>query len=135
MRLRDWRSRLSAWIAGNARRPFRPGEHDCVTFAAGARLAVRGEDLLAPWAGRYRTVEEGFQLAREAGFADPFEGVVQGLAEVPVAQAMIGDLALVEDGTGALAMGVVAGETIVCLGPRGALAHVPLTTARRVWRQ
>lgn len=135
MRRHDWRSRLHALIAASAHRPFRPGEHDCVIFAAAARLAVRGEDLMSPWTGRYRTVEEGFELARKAGFSDPFEGVVQGLDEVVPARALVGDLALIDDGTGAMAMGVVAGETIVCLGPRGGLAHVPLTAGQRVWRQ
>lgn len=130
----EWRSRLAAHLAAHARIAFRPGQHDCVLFAAGARLAVRGEDLITAFKGRYTTIEEGFALAVEAGFADPFEGVVAGLEEIPPAFAQVGDLALLEGTDGLPAMGIVQGAMIACLHPRGA-GLVPITEARRVWRQ
>lgn len=129
-----WRARLAAHLAAHARVAYRPGVHDCVLFAGGARLAVRGEDLLGPYLGRYATIEEGFALAAEAGFEDPFQAIVQGLDELPPAFGQVGDLALLGGADGLPAMGVVQGEMIAVLTPRGA-GLVPLTDARRVWRQ
>ena len=134
MRHPDWRQRLADHLAAHARAAYRPGETDCILFAGGARRAVRGEDLTGPYASRYATIEEGFALAREAGFDSPFDAIVSGLDEVPVAFAQVGDLACLEDAGGQPAMGVVIGETIACLTPRG-IGHVALTAARRVWRQ
>lgn len=133
-RVPDWRARLAAHLAAHARVAYRPGVHDCVLFAGGARLAVRGEDLIGPYVGRYATIEEGFALAVEAGFEDPFQAIVQGLEEVPAAFGQVGDLALLDGADGLPAMGVIQGEMNAVLTPRG-LGFVPLTEARRVWRQ
>lgn len=134
MRHPDWRNRLAQYLADTVRTPYRPGQFDCIIFAAGVRLAVRGEDLMAPFRGRYGSIEEGFALAAEAGFADPFEGVVQGLEEIAPAFAQVGDLALLDGADGLAAMGVVQGWMIACLHPRGA-GLVAITEAKRVWRQ
>ncbi len=133
-RLPDWRARLSTHIAGHSRVAYRPGSHDCILFAGGARAAVRGEDLTGPYMGRYTTLEEGFELLHSLGFADHVEAITQGLEEIPVAFAQVGDLVELEGEDGLAAMGVVGGEHIYALLPRGA-GIVPLTSARRAWRQ
>lgn len=134
MRLPDWRERLLDLMNRTSRQAYRPGVHDCVLFAAAARLAVRGEDLLAAIDGRYSSIEEGYALAAEAGFDTPFEGVVNGLEEIPPAYAQVGDLAMLDGVDGNPAMGVVQGEAIYTVGPRG-IDLVPLTAAKRAWRQ
>ena len=114
--------------------PYRPGQHDCILFAGGARAAVRGEDLTGHYMGRYRTLEEGFELLRELGHPGHVEAITAGLEEIPVAYAQPGDLVELEGEDGIAAMGVVGGEHIYALLPRGA-GIVPLTSARRAWRQ
>ena len=43
-RLRDWRTRLAAYLAAGRAKPFAYGEHDCARFAAGAVEAVTGDN-------------------------------------------------------------------------------------------
>ncbi len=133
MRLSDWRTRLAAHIAAHARLPFRPGSHDCALFASGGRAALTGTDVLAPVRGCYSTLEEGFELAARHGYASPFDAVVDGLEEIPPAYAQVGDLALLEGDDGHPAMGIVQGELVCVLHPRG-VAMLPLTDVRRAWR-
>ncbi|NTT88274.1 DUF6950 family protein [Tabrizicola fusiformis] len=133
MRLPDWRSRLADYVAATARAPYRPGRHDCILFAAGGRAALTGVDVMADWRGRYTTVQEGLELALQHGCTDPWAHVVSGLEEVPVAYGAVGDIALLDGADGLPAMGIIQGEMIYTVHPRGA-ALVPLTEARRVWR-
>lgn len=134
MRRSDWRRRQSAHIAAHAGLAYRPGRHDCILFAGGARNAVRGEDLTSRYLGAYQTLEEGFELLRGLGFDDHIAAITQGLEEIPVAYAQPGDLVELDAGYGLAAMGVVGGGHIYALTPRGA-GVVPLTSARRAWRQ
>ena len=129
-----WKARLAAHIAAHARTAYRPGQHDCILFAGGARAAVRGEDLAGPFVGRYSTLEDGFKLLESLGYDDHVAAITSGLEEIPVAYAAEGDLVELEGIDGIAAMGVVAGEHIYALTPRGA-GVVPLTSAKRAWRQ
>lgn len=129
----DWRSRLTAYLVETGNRRFRPGQHDCVLWAAGAREAVTGDDPMRDWRGRYSTIEEGLQLALQHGCSEPWLQVVAGLDEVPPAYGQVGDLALLDGADGLPALGVVQGAGIYVLHPRG-VGLVPLTEARRVWR-
>lgn len=132
-RLTDWRPRLQAWLSATAGLPYRPGTHDCILFAGGARGAMTGSDPMAGWAGRYATIEEGLALARAHGCDDPFAHVVAGLEEVPVAYAQVGDIAALEGVDGRPGLGVVIGERIATVGLRGR-ELAPLMSALRVWR-
>lgn len=134
-RLPDWRTRLLTFLAWTADKPFRPGQHDCILFAGGARAAVSGTNPMAGWKGRYSSIEGGLALARSHGCDDPFAYVVDGLEEIHPSLARAGDLALIfEPGSSVPAMGVVQGGWIYVLGLRG---HnlVPLLQADRAWRQ
>ena len=47
-RLEDWPERLAAYVDAHRDTPFRWGQNDCATFAAGAvevRSVVRGADV------------------------------------------------------------------------------------------
>lgn len=133
MRRPDWRECLVRYLAASARRSLRPGQHDCVIWAAGAREAMTGEDLTSAVRGAYNTIQEGLELARSMGWPEPWMAVVSGLEEVPPAFAQVGDIALLDGDDGLPAMGVVQGALIYVLGLRGTNL-VPMTSARRVWR-
>jgi hypothetical protein len=132
-RLPDWRTRLAAHIAAHARVAFRPGVHDCRLFAAGGREAMTGVDVAARFRGCYSTVEQGVKLARSHGYSDDLAPVVEGLEEIAPIYAQVGDLAALDGLDGIDAMGIVQGEMIHVLHPRGA-GLVPLTDAKRAWR-
>ncbi len=132
-RLPNWRPKLATYLRETAHLPFRPGRHDCVLWASGARNAMTGHDPMAEWRGQYRTIEEGLQLAQRHGCAEPWLQVVSGLDDVAPSYAQIGDLALLDGEDGLPALGIVQGAAIYVLHPRG-VGTVPLIRAKRVWR-
>jgi hypothetical protein len=117
-RVPDWRPRLVAWLAEVARKPFRPGEHDCALFAAGAIATMTGTDPAAKYRGRYTTVPGGLRILRRDGFADHVALVTGLLEEIPPLMAQVGDLAVVPTPEGP-ALGVVAGAEVLVLRPEG----------------
>lgn len=129
----DWLVRLKDYVTSAARIPYRPGTHDCILFAAGARAAMTGVDVMAPYKGRYSTLEEGLALARSLGHEAPWLSIVADLVEAAPSKAQVGDIVLLDDEDGIPAMGVVQGESIYVLHRRG-LGLVPLLSARRAWR-
>lgn len=111
LRTGDWEQALAAYFAACERKPYAWGEHDCVLFAAGAVLAVTGEDPAAAIRGRYRSKAGAARLLRELG-AGTLEATLDSLfPERPVAFARRGDLAL-HDG----AIGVVSGRFALFVG-------------------
>ncbi|WP_291732406.1 hypothetical protein [Leisingera sp. F5] len=118
-RLPDWRPRLAAYVARVARLPFRPGQHDCALFAAGAVEAMTGADLAAPWRNTYRRLSEGQAALQASGFEDHLALAASLFPEVPAALAQAGDLAVFpSDGRGA-ALGIVQGAAAYVLRPEG----------------
>ncbi len=132
-RLPDWNSRLVDYLSSVARMPWRPGSHDCVTFASGWREAITGVDLLGDHRGSYRSLEQGFAMLHARGWADHVEAVTQGLVECRPELARIGDLVVVPNEVMHLAMAGCGGAAVHVLTPRG-LGVAPLTAAVRAWR-
>lgn len=128
-RLPDWRARLRTYVETSARQPFRPGRHDCALFAAGAVEAITGVDPAEGFRGAYRTLEDGFALIRDAGFADHIDMVARSFVEVPPIMAQVGDLAVVEED----ALGVVQGPMVYVLRLDG-IGLVSLAVAKRAFR-
>lgn len=128
MRLYNWESRLSAYVASISQRGFAWGEHDCALFAAGGVEAVTGADPARSWRGAYASATGGLRLLRQAGFGDHVACAAALYPAIPMAVALPGDLAVLpaEDGVGAL--GIVQGEMIYVLRPDG-LGLVPLSAA------
>ena len=77
--------------------------------------------------------EEKAELARAHGCDDPFAHVVDGLSEIPVAYAAVGDLVEMQGIDGLPALGIVMGEMVATVGLRGR-ELAPLTSARKAWR-
>ncbi len=127
----DWRSRLAVYIARVQHQSFRPGQHDCALFAAGAVEAMTGVDLAEGMRG-YSTIEQGQEFLRRHGFADHVDVAARRLPEVPPIMAQVGDVAAVSE-NGSAALGVVQGPMIYVLRLDG-LGLVPLTSAERAFR-
>ncbi|WP_375569900.1 hypothetical protein ABWH93_17545 [Seohaeicola saemankumensis] len=124
----DRLSLLIAYAAEAGARPFRPGRHDCALFAAGWVKLATGQDFAQGWRSTYRSLKRGQQLLEDAGFADHVDFAAAHLPEIAPAFAQIGDLAVLDDN----AFGIVAGEMIYCLKPRG-LGLIPRSAMRRAF--
>lgn len=131
-RTTGWQERLIAYLGTARRTTFAEGRHDCALFAAGAVAAMTGTDLAQGWRGRYQTTAGGMRVLRRMGFADHVVLVAQHFAEIPVVQALPGDIAVV-DGPDGLALGIVQGEWIYVLRPTG-FGTVSLMDASRAFK-
>lgn len=131
-RKHGWRPALYAYLLSAAAEPFVYGRHDCALHAAAAVQAMTGVDPAAPWRGRYTTFRGGVRVLRKEGHEDHIAAVSAWFDETPPLMARVGDLAQVP-GDGGPALGVVQGESVSVLLPRG-LGLVPLTAADRAWR-
>lgn len=111
-----WRTALFDYVQGVAAKPFVWGEHDCGLFAAGAVLAMTGEDFAAEYRGRYRTMGSAMRLLKKRGFADHAALVASLFEEQHPSAAQIGDIAALNV-EGHIALGIVQGERIYVLRP------------------
>jgi len=128
----DWRVRLGAYLAAEARRPFEYGTSDCALFAAGAVKTMTGSDPSAAYRGRYTTLRGGLRILRQDGFRDHVERAAALLSEVAPQRMQVGDIAVVETADGP-SLGVVQGEWVAVRTMNG-LGFVPVDQATRVFR-
>lgn len=132
-RLPDWRPRLTGYLSRVAWLSFRPGQHDCALFAAGAVKAMTGTDLAAPFRGTYRRLEDGQAALQALGFADHLALVVSLFPEVPPSFAQAGDLGVFEGEGPGDALGVIQGGAAYVLRPEG-MALVSRLQMKRAFR-
>ena len=132
-RLPDWRSRLGAYLAGKRTSPFVYGEHDCARFAAGAVEAVTGSDPSAALGIRYTTPAGGRRALRARGYYDPVAVVRARFAEIPVAFARAGDIAVLDTAAGP-ALAVVGGAELFAPARERGLVVLLLTAATTAFR-
>lgn len=123
---------MHSYLADCARRPFRPGKHDCALFVAGAVDAMTGVDPAAEWRDQYRSLKRGREILAEAGVTDMVEIAAARFPEIEPIFAQEGDVAVV-DGDDGPAFGLVQGPMIYVLRPDG-MGFVPLTDAKRAFR-
>lgn len=136
MRLPNWRGRLTAFTDAIRRSPFDwTGQHDCALgLAARAVEAMTGDDVGAPFRGRYKSEAGALRVLRSQGVADVADVVAGLLQEVPVSMAAEGDIVSFSDGGPfGSALGVVIGERVLVLRPEG-LATMGLLDASRAFR-
>ncbi|ATC34113.1 hypothetical protein CA606_18235 [Caulobacter vibrioides] len=114
--VRDYEA-LHLFVASHMRTPFAWGEHDCVTFAAGAVQALTGEDPLAVYRGQWRSAAEATRLIASLGGLEAAVGAV--LTPVAPGHAQRGDVAGWRDLEGRLQLAIVEGDTLVGPGERG----------------
>jgi hypothetical protein len=67
MRLTDWETRLSAFVAENRDQPYQWGAWDCLLFACAAVEAITGEDPASPYRGLYSDKKGSTEALREFG--------------------------------------------------------------------
>jgi hypothetical protein len=130
-RARDWRARLSTLIEQRRRVPYTE-EVNCALFMADAVLAMTGQDLAAPFRGKFKTLAEGDALLKASGFADLPSYLAAQFEEINPVLARVGDLMLfeVEQGWGG---GVVNGERVTVLSLNG-LGTVRRSQGKRAFR-
>jgi len=123
---------LSTYLAQCEGRPYAYGEHDCALFAAGAVLAMTGEDPAGPFRGRYCSRWSGDELLAAHG-SDTLEAAIDGLfPQVAIGFAKRGDLAWHEG-----SVGVVAGRFALFVGEdmdgTARLIRVPRGAWEKAW--
>jgi hypothetical protein len=86
------------------------GERDCVRLVCGLLVAMGYDDPLAG-VGRYRTLAGAKRLLRRRGFASLPEALdAIGLARIPPAAAICGDVVALPGKTGLHALGIALGN-------------------------
>jgi hypothetical protein len=130
----DWHSRLNTFIDEVKRQPFAWDGHDCFCgWAAGAVLAMTGEDIGAPYRGKYKTAKGAAGVLKRAGFDNLGDGIASLLPEVHVSRARLGDLVIIPaDGPFGASIGVVNGEVALVMGEK-AMGVVPISKATRAF--
>ena len=106
-------SAMAAYIAAREAMPFAWGRNDCVTFAAGAVLALTGRDPLAGIPAWKTERAALIGLKRRGGLAAAVSHV---LTEIPTGHAHRGDIGLVPGPDGPFLM-VIEGVTLVGPAP------------------
>ncbi|HWA22334.1 MAG TPA: hypothetical protein VG735_08070 [Caulobacterales bacterium] len=129
MRRADWPERLAAYINGREAVAFAWGPNDCCSFAAGAVLALTGDDPMRALRRRYRSARGATRLLNEQTLESHLD---ERFARVGVAMAHRGDVALVEI-EGRPSVAIVEGEMLVAPGLNG-LVRVPRGLAVGAWR-
>jgi len=132
MRRPDWPQRLTAVLVASRRRGFAYGHHDCCTHAADCVEAVTGVDVAAEWRGHYGEPVVGLAIA---GIRRVGQLPGRYFAEVPVAMAQRGDIAIARVGRsrrGRLTSMLMVVDGVWLRGPAGAIA--PRSAAYRTWR-
>ena len=130
-RLPNWKKRLTAYLAEVVDRPFKPGQHDCALFVAGAVQAMTGDDPARGWRG-YRSLASGRQALAKRGYSDQVALAASMLPAIAPAMAQAGDVAVVAGDDGP-ALGIVQGEMVFVLRREG-LAILPRLAIEKAFK-
>lgn len=126
-----WEQRLSEYIASKVGVPFAWGSHDCCTFAAGALLALTGENPMFSH-GEYTDAAGAAIVLRDAGGIERIPEA-HGLSLLPsVSFAMRGDIVSIKI-DGRTSLGVCCGNISLFAGPVG-LASKNTADCLNAWR-
>lgn len=134
-RLDGWQRRFVAVTDEIRRKPFAWGSHDCGPAFAGRIVeALTGDDIAAPFRGKYDDAAGALRTLRETGFTDLADLVASLLPEIHPSRARKGDLAAFKDDSpfGA-SLGIVNGERVLVLRPEG-IGTMDLLAAHRAYR-
>jgi hypothetical protein len=97
-RLLDWQNNLAELIEAKRHEPFDFPTHNCLVWASQAIVAVRGDDILAEYHGKYSTERAAATLLRKLDNVTTSQALLEKhLGELrPVAFARPGDIVLVD---------------------------------------
>lgn len=100
MRISAWEEALSEYIATKRYDRFEYGFNDCCLFAAGAVIAVTGEDPMPEFRGKYDSLKGSLKVIKEIG-AGTLEATMDSkFLEIEIGHAQRGDLAFFDDSVG-----------------------------------
>lgn len=102
IRVSDWESRLSEYVAEKRKEPFAWGQNDCCTFSAGAVEAITGTDPMPEFRGKYDTALGSARILDGKTLEEVLDGKFDA---IPIGFAQRGDLAMFDG-----CVGVVAGD-------------------------
>lgn len=131
-RVKDWRDRLAKLIEARRRTPFSE-QYNCAMFLADCVMEMTGEDLAAPYRDRFSTLAEGIALLQADGYADLCDFMKTNLEEIHPMMARAGDVMVFTSDLTGWAGGIVNGERVTVLTPRG-LGNVSRDDAMRAFR-
>lgn len=134
-RVADWEARLAEAVAAALAQPFAWGTHDCLTWAAGVRRALTGEDAARDWRGTYATARGAARVLRRRGHGTIAAAISAELGPpLPtVLFAQRGDVVVLRHGRRFAAAGICLGAEAVFPGETG-LVRVPLDRCALAWR-
>lgn len=112
-RLADWEKRLADYIAEAQLQPFKWGEWDCALFAAGAALAMTGEDRASAFRNRYTTAMGSTKALKRYGGGTLKSAFDMHYPDKPIGFAVRGDLVMYDGAMG------------VCVGPVALFMPMP----------
>lgn len=110
--------KLADYISSKEKDFFEFGRNDCALFAAGAIEAITGNNPLSFVIGRYKTFRGGMRQLRKVGYQDHVDFFVQNYVEIPLSQARIGDVAVIETDDGP-AICFCCGSFVACVAENG----------------
>lgn len=114
IRFPDWEARLSAYLAPLMDDAvFQYGSLDCALMVADAALAMTGEDIAAPFRGKYSTAAGSARALKRYGAGDLKSTFDTLLPPKPIGYARRGDVVM-NDG----AVGICIGGTALFIGER-----------------
>lgn len=100
MRISTWEDALSNYIAVKRYDRFEYGFNDCCLFAAGAVIAVTGEDPMPEFRGKYDSLKGSLKVIKEIG-AGTLEATMHSkFLQIEIGHAQRGDLAFFDDSVG-----------------------------------
>lgn len=135
-RVPGWLAAYHTAIEEIRRTPFSWEAHECATgLAARVVEAITGQDIAAPYRGRYSDAVTALGVVRQAGFATLADLVASILPEYGhPSEAHIGDIAAIADDTPfGCALGIVNGDRIIVLTESG-IGSVDRAKAWRAFR-
>lgn len=132
MRFDDWQARLAHWLVAEAGLPFDEADRHCGWFAADAVLVMTGQDMVAHWRGRHKTMGGALRALRRAGYQDHVALVASLLPEVHPAFALPGDVMVLPE-LGGAALGILQGVNIYTRG-RDGIMNIDRMQAIRAFR-
>jgi len=128
--------RLNAFLAKYADKDFATGVNDCALFVSDWALELTGEDLAAPFRGRYKTDLGSARLIKKLGYKGLEDLVSKEFDRVAVRRssplfAQRGDVAWVK-GSKEKICGIVGANGVLVLGVSG-LVSLPTSTILCAW--
>ncbi|MGE0270292.1 MAG: hypothetical protein AB7M05_08890 [Alphaproteobacteria bacterium] len=133
-RYEDWPTRLEAAVETARTKPFSWGTVDCCLFAADCVEAITGQDLAAPYRGKYKTRRGALSILKRT-YGGGVEAAANNALGMPLEAKLMarrGDVVLF-DGVEGPALGICVGANCAYLGKAG-LVFLPLQITSMAWR-